>query len=89
MTWTKMGIAAALVGATALVGCDEIAPNVDERPGEEMGWQEFPDRNRETDGFGPIGDQGSFTEQRMRQEGRHEEAERTVGDQAPVVDEQR
>lgn len=90
MRWTKIAMVVALSGAAmALAACDDFAPNDDEQVGETMQPQEFPDRNRETDGFGPIGDQGSFREQEMREEGRHEEADRAFGDQAPVVDEQR
>ena len=90
MRWTKITMVAVLAGAAmALGGCEDIAANDDDRVGETMQQQEFPDRNRETDGFGPIGDQGSFREQEMREEGRHEEADRAFGDQAPVVDEQR
>lgn len=41
---------------------DEAQYEIEQRPGEITGPQEFPDPNLETDGFGPVGDHGSFVE---------------------------
>jgi hypothetical protein len=82
--------AALLAGAIAALGGCGDATRDDEDRYEGMGSQEFPDPNRETDGFGPPGDTGSFTEQRLREQNvPEEEIDEIVGETSEPVREQR